>query len=485
MLRVRTRSLACALGVLSLFAALCFCAPAIALTHFKYEEALSTKLSEGLPGAAFVQPTGLTFDAAGNLFIADAFGSKAKEGIIDKFNDEEALQGQLDEGDLSNYTRGVAVSDESGHIYVADSPLGGGVLHPEIHALGPAGELLSTWTGAGTEPKTFGESYVYDAVDNSPSVAKGDVYVMVVGFNGHASEVDVFKPKSGDKEEGELLRRLAAPGGFKFEADDGLAVDQANGDVYVVDSGHKVVDRFSPTGVYEASAQLTGAPNEEGTFEQFAIPHAVAVDAATGDVFVIDEHLVDAFSASGKFEGRISETGANEPFGQPVGVAVQQSGPYKGDIYVTDEAKAAVDVFAGQEPLPPGIEGEAITHLEEESVDFAAEINPHEAPSEYHFEYGRCAAAVSCAESPYEHTLPQPDATLGFEDDQTHTSAPIEVTGLAPGSTYHMRVIAHSIHGQSIGEERVFTTKSPSGALTLPDGRAWELVSPPDKLGGR
>ncbi len=497
--RVRSLSLACALGLLSC-AALFFCsAPASALTHFKYQEALSkklgTELEAGTAGRKFVEPFGLSFDAAGNLFVSDPRGSAAKDGIIDKFNDEEGfIAPQLGEAALSGdeRTRGIAVNDETGHIYVAGSPVVGSALSPRIYALGPAGEPLSTWSGADTQAKSFGEGFIYDAVDNSSSASKGDVYVMIPSFNGHASEVDVMQPSGGDGEEAKFLRRLEAPGGFNFAPTDGLAVDQANGDVYVADAGNKVIDRFSPSGAYEASAQLSGAPNEEGKFEAFAFPHAVAVDAATGDVFVIDNErsvkgieaqVIDQFSSAGNFLGRFSETGAHEALEEPVAIAVQQVGPQKGDLYVSENVKHVIDVFAPGQPQPPSIEGEAVTNLSETSVDFAAEINPREAPSEYRFEYGRCIAASTCAESPYEVKLPEPDATLGFEDDKAHTTAPLEVTGLSPGTTYHMRVIAHSSHGQSIGSERVFTTKSPSGALTLPDGRGWELVSPPDKLG--
>jgi DNA-binding beta-propeller fold protein YncE len=497
-LRMRSLSLACALGLLSC-AALLVCTPASALTHFKYEEALSKKLSTeleaGTAGHKFVEPFGLSFDAAGNLYVADPRGSEAKDGIVDKFDAEEGfISPQLGETALSGdeRTRGIAVNEETGHIYVAGSPVVGSALAPRIYALGPAGEALSTWSGADTEAESFGEGFIFDAVDNSSSAAKGDVYVMIPSFNGHESEVDVMEPAGGDGEEAKFLRRLEVPGGFAFIPTDGLAVDQANGDVYVADAGNRVVERFSPSGAYEAAAQLSGAPNEEGQFEAFALPHAVAVDAATGDVFVIDNErsvkgieaqVIDQFSSAGNFLGRFSETGAHEPLEEPVAIAVQQTGPEKGDLYVAENAKHAIEVFAPGEPQPPAIEGEAVTNLTETSVEFAAEIDPHEAPSEYRFEYGRCGAASSCAESPYETKLPEPDAALGFEDEKTHTTTPLEVTGLSPGSTYHMRVIAHSSHGQSIGPERVFTTKSPSGALVLPDGRAWELVSPPDKLG--
>ena len=55
------------------------------------------------------------------------------------------------------------------------------------------------------------------------------------------------------------------------------------------------------------------------------------------------------------------------------------------------------------------------------------------------------------------------------------------MSGLAPG-TYHYRVIAENAAGASVGPEREFTV---IGAVLsgLPDDRAWEMVSPPDKHG--
>jgi DNA-binding beta-propeller fold protein YncE len=453
-------------------------AASAAAPPYRYEEAQSKALNKAAPGEAFAAPFGLSFDSAGNLFVADTSGHEGA-GVIDKFDSEDAFQAQLGAATLTgNFTNGVAVSDESGHVYVGDSNFS------EVFVLDEAGVELSQWTGANTLAKSFGEGccFVYTAVDNSPSASEGEIYVSTTQ---EAGKVYVFEAQGEDKEEGKFVRELEAPEGFEFGEGDGLGINQANGQVYVADTRHKVVDRFSAEGTYEASTQIKGiSPSQP-----FAEPVAVAVDPATGNVFVVDrkqDHVavIDEFGPSGELLTQIKETGEGEVLQRPVALAVQQSGPNAGELYVTDAGKKAIDVFAKENPEAPAIEAVGVQGLSGDRVSFLAEIDPHGSPTEYRFEYGRCATPTTCPESPYEHRVPEPDALLGFEDFKGHSSAPFQVKGLSASSTYHVRAIAHNALGEVIGEERMFTTQGPGGTLSLPDERSWELVSPPDKHAG-
>ena len=65
---------------------------------------------------------------------------------------------------------------------------------------------------------------------------------------------------------------------------------------------------------------------------------------------------------------------------------------------------------------------------------------------------------------------------------------PVEphVQGLSPGTVYHYRLVVQSaVRGEPFVSDgfSFLTQQSLSGPL-LADGRAWELVSPPDKRGG-
>jgi hypothetical protein len=448
---------------------------------FAYDAAASEELSNTVPGGAFGEPFGLTFDSAGDLFVTDTSGN-AGTGVVDKFNSENVFQAQLGATSFTNAPRlrGIAVNDESGHLYVGDLEGASEPLTGSLYALDGAGTELSQWLGSSSAAGSFGEHAVSAAVDNSPSVSHGDVYVAVGTAQG--GEVDLLKPSNGDAEEGELVGRLASPEGFKFEGNVNVAVDQANGEVYVVDEGHKVVDRFSPEGAFEAAAQLTGP----ALGEPFQEPLAVAVNSANGHVFIVDNRLppyvVDEFGATGELLRQISETTPNQTFGRVTGVADQERGPHAGALYVVDSGAKKVDVFAELPPGAPQIESVGVS-LVGGTATLHGEIDPRGAPTGYRFEFGACSTAITCATSPFERLVPVPDGALGFEDFNAHSVTPVQFQGLGDGTTYHFRLVAHNSHGE-VGEERIFTIPAPN-PFALPDDRQWQLVSPPDKDGAQ
>lgn len=105
--------------------------------------------------------------------------------------------------------------------------------------------------------------------------------------------------------------------------------------------------------------------------------------------------------------------------------------------------------------------------------------------TEYHFEYGLTAA--------YGERTPQ--RTAPGEGPATPVEA--DLVGLAPGVTYHYRLVATNSMGTAVGSDAIFET-APAAAAECPneairveqradrlgDCRAWELVSPVDKNGG-
>ncbi len=124
---------------------------------------------------------------------------------------------------------------------------------------------------------------------------------------------------------------------------------------------------------------------------------------------------------------------------------------------------------------PPVVEAEseAVTDVTAESATFQAQIDPEGEETTYRFEYGTSEA--------YGSSVPVPDGIAGSgaiaELVHGHTQ------GLLAHTTYHYRVVAHSALGTVHGEDRTFLTQTTGGALALPDGRSWELVSPPSKQG--
>ncbi len=81
--------------------------------------------------------------------------------------------------------------------------------------------------------------------------------------------------------------------------------------------------------------------------------------------------------------------------------------------------------------------------------------------------------------------------SASFELPPTFGSLPaaVALSGLAPATTYHYRFLAKGEQDGATytvpGPDRTFTTQLAGLGFTMPDNRAWEMVSPADKHGGR
>jgi DNA-binding beta-propeller fold protein YncE len=126
----------------------------------------------------------------------------------------------------------------------------------------------------------------------------------------------------------------------------GLAVDQASGDVFVADGAS--VQRFTPVNRLIPSAGYSlGSP----LAESFTFAFDMGVDnsggLSQGDVYVADlgAGVVDKFDASGLPDVMTPQIGAGATplaLSEPAGVAVD---PASGDVYVADRSNSVVDIF--------------------------------------------------------------------------------------------------------------------------------------------
>ena len=121
-------------------------------------------------------------------------------------------------------------------------------------------------------------------------------------------------------------------------------------------------------------------------------------------------------------------------------------------------------------PTPPKTDTNDATDVSETSAVLNGTINPVGLPTTYHFEYGTTTA--------YGSRFP-----VGIESvagaDRNNRRLGRTITGLAPGTTYHFRLVAQNSAGVNQGADRTFTT---AGAGGTPH-RAYEQVSPVDKGG--
>ena len=129
--------------------------------------------------------------------------------------------------------------------------------------------------------------------------------------------------------------------------------------------------------------------------------------------------------------------------------------------------------------VPPAqIDASSVAQVGESEATLQSEVNPLGNETRVYFQYG----GESCQANPGACTdvpaLPGTDIGAGQTDEATSQT----LGGLKAGATYFYRVLASNSLGTAEGPQHAFTTRA-AEPFVLPDHRAWEMVSPPDKQG--
>jgi hypothetical protein len=114
--------------------------------------------------------------------------------------------------------------------------------------------------------------------------------------------------------------------------------------------------------------------------------------------------------------------------------------------------------------------GPSVRSVSDTSATFEASVNPLGTSTAYRLEYGTSTA--------YGYTI---SGDLG--EGSTYIQVSTHQQGLEADSEYHFRLVISNEFGTFESADQSFTTQMLGAGLTLPDGRAWELVSPADKKG--
>jgi DNA-binding beta-propeller fold protein YncE len=435
----------------------------------------------------------------GNVFVVDSANH-----VVDEFDSSGKYLSQVTGVSLP---RAVAVDGVSGVVYITEA-------EGEIKRFDPVTSVLSTFASLGSGPGGI-------AVDSSGGSSAGDVYVVDSGNN----VVDKFDPA------GTLVAQITAPGVGSFGALRGVAVDPVTGDVYVADQAGGVVDQFDGAGV--PIGVISGLETTAGAME----PVGVAV-SSSGLVYVGDSAhpVVDAFGAQVVVPDVVTGGASNvTPTSATVQGGVNPDGIQLTDCHFdyVDDANynaAAADPYGAGQTAPcvpaagsipadasehavtadltgltsgtgyhfrleasnanganragdatfstvalPVIDGVSVTDLSVDpatltvSATLNAKIDPQGFAAKYRFEYGTSTA--------YGLTVPVPDGDLGSGLGDVAVFQ--HVAGLSTETTYHWRVVATNENGATTGVDHTFIYQSAGSAL--PDGRAYEMVTPPQK----
>ena len=393
---------------------------------------------------AFVNLGGVAVDRSAGVSAGDVYVTDEVAHVVDKFDDNGGFLGELKGTPGGPFVQptAVAVDPTSGDLYVGDETAG------VVDRFTPAGGFVEAIA-------LSGEQVIALAVD----ATTGDVYIETTVHEG--GTVWRFDPASKV-----LSVFVTGTAGGPLGLLRGIAVDNSAGasagDVYVADKTDNVIDKFNSAGEQQLEAP-------EGSFGEV---HGVAVDPATGDVYVTDdasavESAVDQFTRSGVFVSRL--VGSQTPSGsmalQSGGVAFSASG----DVLIGDQRNKLVDVL-GPDVVVPDAMTLAATEVAATTAMLNGRVKPDEValtscefelvPQEQ-FGGGEISEGSEFNDVPASEKVPCEQAPESIPTSG-ETEVGAQIKGLAPGVTYHYRLIAANKNGEGApgaGEE--FSTPPP------------------------
>ncbi len=156
-----------------------------------------------------------------------------------------------------------------------------------------------------------------------------------------------------------------------------------------------------------------------------------------------------------------------------------------GVLYACGWALALLGVPSSALAAAPVIEEEWVTEVSATSATLWAKVNPEGEATGYRFEYDTDEYSSSAVHGKVFPAPPTPEGDAGSGNNGVIVHAhPQDFT---PGTPYHFRVVAtNSVKPTpevAYGMDQSLMTQPAAGALELPDGRRWELVSPAIKDG--
>jgi hypothetical protein len=149
-------------------------------------------------------------------------------------------------------------------------------------------------------------------------------------------------------------------------------------------------------------------------------------------------------------------------------------------------------VIARTEESAPLVESESVSAVMATSARLHTLINPANAPTRYSFQYiTQSAWGANEVTDRFKGATEAPPGGAPLGEGGEAIAAAVTITGLAPDTTYHYRAHASNCPEgepepscEAFGADLTFNTAPPLPA-DLPDGRAYELVSPAQKNGGQ
>lgn len=406
------------------------------------------------------------------------------------------------------------VVDQEGNLYALDANYNAeqtGKVHGAVVEYNAEGVLVGACTGEenpglGGDHKGWGtEGLLGVAVDP----VSGDVFVSIANGNNEGA-VDVFQVvlTGPDSSECHFQYQITeAETGVPLTSPADMTVDPGGDDLYVVESAEGVVDVYGLRQVLPGVKieQASKDDSTEVTVNGSVDPEGQGLSECHFQY--VPEIKFNENVEAHKGEGFADLEGGGEEECTPSaseittssGVHADLKGLMSGTTYRYRLVATTSGVLGGTSVSGslafttlalPGIEATSVTNISSAFAELHAVIDPLGSDTKYHFEYD--TRAYADGEGSHGVSIPVTAEEEGIGSGGETGGAPASVVqqigGLAPGTTYYFRVVA----GNSIGgvegawceggflADCSFTTLPQSGE-GLPDGRAYELLTPPDK----
>lgn len=428
-------------------------------------------------GTNVITGVGATGGAKGEIAVDSSSGPDAgdiyvaNDKVVQIYGNDGSFLGELVGGD----TCGVAV-DPSGAVYVGVYP-----------------ETVVKYTPV-TNPVTgFDETASMEGLEGVCNVAadsEGDVYA--ARYTGGVTRYNASQFGS-----------LAATGTPINASGQTLAVEPTTNDVYV--------DQGSSVAQYDSSGNLIDSTNVISPSFGLAVKSGgdlyVAVGVNQIDVYGPEETIGDVTveapivsTTTATLKGTVNPNGVaitscqfeyesvTEPARTapcspvpgsgttPVSVSAVISGLTPDTVYQYQLTAANVNgpASAGSSFKSygrPETRNETVSEVGVFRAIVSAGIEPNGSATTLQVEYGPTAAYGSITSPIVVNNA------LGV------VGRSVEISGLQPGSAYHLRIVATNNAGSTVGQDMTFTTY-PMGSEGLPDNRGYEKVSPNNNADG-
>jgi hypothetical protein len=296
-------------------------------------------------GAQFKNPTGMSVDNAGNLYVADSDNHTIRMitsgGVVTTLAGMPGVSGSADgTGSAATFNAPASVAaDNAGNLYVADSA--SHTIRKIVISTGEVTTLAGTVGSPGFADAT-GSAAQFNYPSGVAVDSTGNVYV------ADSSNNRIRKITSGG-----VVTTLAGSGGYGFADGTGIAAEflgptavavDSSGNVYVADTNNNKIRKITSGGVVTTLAGSGGSSAIDGTGSTatFHHPRGVAVDSAN-NIYVADtnNHTVRMVTNGGVVTtvaglalifGSDDGTGSAARFDDLRGVAVDSTGK----VYVAD-----------------------------------------------------------------------------------------------------------------------------------------------------